>query len=175
MFTQVFSSFELIINNMATPTSLIIIAMLLMLLLQYTNGNETIEEIIFSAFKHWDIFYESFLNYRGQRTGQRSYNSPQPPKRLLPKNGLLFDSDIASSSDNPNLNNSNDNPSTSLTDNKYPLQSVYIGEIWRFCVKISNKLNENLHNFGLLCHIEMNLKSNIKSYHTANKSLLKNN
>ncbi len=37
---------------------------------------------------------------------------------------------------------------------------LYIDEIWRFRVKISNKLNENLHNFGLLCHIEMNLKGN---------------
>eukprot|EP01084_Bolivina_argentea_P221938 375767_1 len=124
-----------------------------------------------------------YNNYRGQRTGQRSYNSPQPPKRLLPEklhevfrielnrlnndreiiseNGSLFDSDIASSSsDNTSINNNaNDTTSTSIID-KYPLQSVYIGEVWRFRVKISNKLSENLHNFGLLCHIEMNLKGN---------------
>ena len=100
-------------------------------------------------------------------------NTGGPPKRLLPEqlhdvfrieiyrlndnreviepNGLLFDSDIEQNKDDgSNTNNTNSN-------NKYTLQSVYNGEIWRFRVKISNKLNENLHNFGLLCHIEMNL------------------
>jgi len=119
--------------------------------------------------------YGNYSRNDGRRTYANTSSGGQP-KRLLPEqlhdvfrielnrlnnnreiiepNGLLFDSDIEQ-----NKSSSADDV-TQKNTNKYTLQSVYIGEIWRFRVKISNKLNENLINFGLLCHIELNMKGN---------------
>lgn len=90
-----------------------------------------------------------------------SYNHQEAkPKRLLPDQlHDVFRIEINRLNDKHELittdNNLFDSYHETNNNNKYKLPSVYIGEIWRFRIKISNRLNENLYNFGLLCHIEM--------------------
>eukprot|EP00485_Elphidium_margaritaceum_P015115 CAMPEP_0202731374 /NCGR_PEP_ID=MMETSP1385-20130828/187116_1 /ASSEMBLY_ACC=CAM_ASM_000861 /TAXON_ID=933848 /ORGANISM="Elphidium margaritaceum" /LENGTH=795 /DNA_ID=CAMNT_0049397671 /DNA_START=23 /DNA_END=2411 /DNA_ORIENTATION=+ len=124
-----------------------------------------------------------YNNYRGQRSSTYSNTAGAQPKRLLPDqlhnvfrielhrlnnkreicetDGMLFDSDIEQQSSSSTTPASTSTSDTILSNtHKYTLQPVFIGEIWRFRLKLSNKLNETLHNFGLLCHIEQNEKGN---------------